>query len=142
MSKPLSIVWFRQDLRIHDNPALNAAADDGALLPIYILDDVNAAQWAMGGASRAWLHHSLSALNHSLDGKLLLFAGDARTIIRRLVEEQNVAAGFWNRCYEPWRIQRDRLIKEDLKGSSVNSRSFNASLLWEPWEVAKKDGSP
>jgi deoxyribodipyrimidine photo-lyase len=142
MSKTLSIVWFRQDLRIHDNPALNAAAESGALLPIYILDDVNAAQWAMGGASRVWLQHSLSALNHSLDGRLLLFAGDARAIIGRLVEEQNVAAIFWNRCYEPWRIQRDRLIKEDLKGGSVKSRSFNASLLWEPWEVAKKDGSP
>jgi len=142
MSKPLSIAWFRQDLRIHDNPALNAAAESGTLLPIYILDDVNAAQWAMGGASRAWLHHSLSALNHSLDGKLLLFAGDARTIIERLVEEQNVASVFWNRCYEPWRIQRDSLIKQDLKGAGVSSRSFNASLLWEPWDVAKKDGTP
>ena len=141
MSKSLSIAWFRQDLRIHDNPALNAAAEQGALLPIYILDDVNAAQWAMGGASRAWLHHSLTALNDSLDGRLLVFAGDARTIIRRLVEEQNVAAVFWNRCYEPWRIQRDSLIKQDLQEAGVDSRSFNASLLWEPWEVAKKDGT-
>ena len=142
MSKSLSIVWFRQDLRIHDNPALNAAAEYDTLLPIYILDDANAARWAMGGASRAWLHHSLAALDHSLDGKLQLFVGDAREIIGRLLAEQQVEAVFWNRCYEPWRVQRDILIKQDLQGLGVTSRSFNASLLWEPWEVAKKDGTP
>ena len=57
MSKTLSIVWFRQDLTIHDNPALNAAAECDALLPIYILDDINAAQWAMGGASQIGRAH-------------------------------------------------------------------------------------
>jgi len=142
MSKSLSILWFRQDLRIHDNPALNAAAEYDSLLPIYILDDVNAAHWAMGGASRAWLHHSLTALNQSLDGRLQLFIGDAREIIGRLLEAQQVDAVFWNRCYEPWRVQRDILIKQDLLGRGITSRSFNASLLWEPWEVSKKDGTP
>jgi deoxyribodipyrimidine photo-lyase len=142
MSQSLSIVWFRQDLRIHDNPALNAAAEYDAILPIYILDDVNAAHWAMGGASRAWLHHSLTALNQSLDGRLQLFVGDARDIIGRLLDEQQVDAIFWNRCYEPWRVQRDKLIKQDLLGRGVTSRSFNASLLWEPWDINKKDGTP
>jgi len=142
MSKSLSILWFRQDLRIHDNPALNAAAEYDALLPIYILDDVNAAQWAMGGASRAWLHHSLTALNQDLDGRLQLFVGDAREIFEQLLQEQQVDAVFWNRSYEPWRVQRDVLIKQDLLERGVTSRSFNASLLWEPWEVAKKDGTP
>jgi deoxyribodipyrimidine photo-lyase len=65
-SKPVTVAWFRQDLRISDNPALNAAAAAGDVLPIYILDDVNAADWAMGSASRAWLHHSLNALNLAL----------------------------------------------------------------------------
>jgi deoxyribodipyrimidine photo-lyase len=142
MPESLSIVWFRQDLRIHDNPALNAAAEQGVLLPIYILDDANAAQWAMGGASRAWLHHSLTALNRSLEGRLQLFVGDAREIISRLLDEQQIDAVFWNRCYEPWRVQRDILIKQDLVDRGVTSRSFKASLLWEPWEVAKKDGTP
>ena len=142
MSKSLSIVWFRQDLRVHDNPALNAAAEHDALLPIYILDNVNAARWAMGGASRAWLHHSLAALNQSLDGKLQLFVGDAREVIGRLLEEQQIEAVFWNRCYEPWRVHRDSMIKQDLTARDITNRSFNASLLWEPWEVAKKDGTP
>jgi deoxyribodipyrimidine photo-lyase len=96
----------------------------------------------MGGASRAWLHRSLESLNKSLDGSLQLFAGDARQILERLVTELEVDAVFWNRCYEPWRIRRDKLIKQDLQDKGVHNRSFNASLLWEPWTVSKQDGSP
>ena len=53
MSRPLSLVWFRQDLRLSDNPALSAAAARGDVLPVYILDDVNAGNDAMGAASRS-----------------------------------------------------------------------------------------
>ena len=141
-SKSLSIVWFRQDLRIHDNPALSAAAEYDGVVPIYILDDVNAADQAMGSASRAWLHRSLVALNAALDGRLQLFIGDASDIIRRLVTKLDVDAVFWNRCYEPWRRQRDNSIKQELLLQGIECRSFNASLLWEPWTVHKKDGTP
>ena len=72
-----TILWFRQDLRVADNPALLAAASCGRVLPIYILDDVNAGDWAPGEASRTGLHYSLDALNRSLDGNLRLFRGDA-----------------------------------------------------------------
>jgi deoxyribodipyrimidine photo-lyase len=142
MSETLAIAWFRQDLRIHDNPALNAAAEYDRVLPIYILDDNNAGDWAMGGASRAWLHRSLESLNEALDGKLQLFVGDAREIMRRLVAELEVDAVFWNRCYEPWRIRRDKLIKQDLQDEDIENRSFSGSLLWEPWTVSKQDGTP
>src|SRR5210317_1553402 len=136
MSQSLAIAWFRQDLRIHDNPALSAAAQHDAILPIYILDDENAAAWAMGGASRAWLHRSLASLNLSLGGRLQLFRGDACDIIRRLAEDYKVDAVYWNRCYEPWRVQRDARIRQELSEGEVSTRSFNASLLWEPWEIA------
>jgi deoxyribodipyrimidine photo-lyase len=142
MSRSLAIAWFRQDLRIHDNPALAAAAEHGALLPIYIVDDDNAGDWAMGGASRAWLHQSLASLNRSLGGRLQLFRGDARSIIRQLVENHDIAAVYWNRCYEPWRVRRDTLIRQDLSAAGIATHSYNAALLWEPWEVSKQDGTP
>ena len=66
MTKKISIHWFRQDLRLSDNPALTKAAEHEAVLPIYILDDENAGNHAMGGASRWWLHHSLEALNTAM----------------------------------------------------------------------------
>jgi len=69
------IHWFRQDLRIKDNPSLFEAAQNGRVLPIYILDDKNSGEHVMGGASRWWLHHSLKALEKSLNGKLSIYEG-------------------------------------------------------------------
>lgn len=134
------IVWFRQDLRLADNPALTAAVETGQpIIPIYILDDVNAEQWKLGGASRVWLHHSLHSLHKSLKNNLHVFHGDASKIITTLVKETSASKVFWNRCYEPWRIARDKQIKENL---SVPCHSENGSLLWEPWAVKKPDGTP
>ena len=136
------IVWFRQDLRLTDNPALSAASQHGSVLPVYILDDTNAADWAMGGASRWWLHHSLQSLNHSLQGRLLLLRGDPLSLLPRLSEAIHADGIHWNRCYEPWRIARDARLKEQLKDSGIAVESHNGSLLWEPWQALKQDGTP
>ncbi len=143
MTKPISIVWFRQDLRLADNPALWAAAGSGAaILPVYVLDDENAGLWKMGGASRVWLHHSLKALNESLDGKLVFLKGDAAVQIPSLAQETGASGVYWNRCYEPWRIARDKHIKQALGDMRIDAHSYNGSLLWEPWDVLKGDGTP
>jgi deoxyribodipyrimidine photo-lyase len=140
---PPAIVWFRQDLRVTDNPALTAAADTGnPVLPVYILDDANAGDWKMGAASRWWLHLSLRSLNASLDGHLRFLRGDALELLTRLADRVNAAGIFWNRCYEPWRIDRDRRIKTELKNNGRAVASFNGSLLFEPRGVPKADGSP
>ncbi len=137
------IVWFRQDLRLSDNPALHEALETGApILPLYILDDANAAQWKIGGASRVWLHHALAALNTDLADNLILKIGDARDIIPALTKETGARGVYWNRCYEPWRIARDKKIKSTLEADKIEAKSFNGSLLWEPWTVLKKDGTP
>lgn len=139
---PNFILWFRQDLRLSDNPALIEAAQNGAVLPIYILDDENAAAYKMGGASRWWLHHSLHDLNLSLGGNLRFYYGDAHEIITDLVKSHDIKGVYWNRCYEPWRISRDKKIKNTLGDMGVECHSFKASLLWEPWEIKKSDGTP
>ena len=137
------IVWFRQDLRLADNPALDAAVQSGAeILPVYVLDDVNAVEHARGAASRWWLHESLAALNKSLDGRLVLLNGDAKTLLPELAREIDAAAVYWNRCYEPWRIERDTAIRKTLNDADVSVRSFNGSLLWEPMHVLKADRTP
>ena len=69
----VSLVWFRQDLRLHDNPALAEAIDTGRVLPVYILDDTNPGDWKIGSASRWWLHHSLQQLNQALANKLWVY---------------------------------------------------------------------
>lgn len=142
MSKNIIIHWFRQDLRIQDNPSLYEAARQGGVLPIYILDDNNAGEHRMGGASRWWLHHSLQALNKALKGKLSVYIGEPKKILIDLVEEHNIRAVCWNRCYEPWCIARDKKVKKALEVHNIDAQSFNGSLLWEPWEVLKKDSTP
>jgi len=143
MTKKTAIVWFRQDLRLKDNPALIHAVEEGyQIIPLYILDSDNAADWQRGAASKWWLYKSLQALNESLGGNMVFRKGKADDILPEILKESGASAVFWNRCYEPWRIKRDMQIKEWLKEFRITCETFNGSLLWEPWEVHKKDGTP
>ena len=137
-----AICWFRSDLRLMDNPALFNAIKFGDILPVYIFDDVNSGEFTMGAASRWWLHHSLCFLNKSLDGNLLVYKGDPIKILPEIIKKYSIDAVYWNRCYEPWQIKRDALIKQKLKELGLQVFSYNGSLLFEPWEVLKQDATP
>ncbi len=141
-----AIVWFRRDLRLQDNPALQAAVKrGGAVVPVFVLDDETDGRWRAGAASRWWLHRSLAALDHALrerGGRLVLRKGDARAVLRMLVEEAGAAGVYWNRCYEPAAMARDAKIKTEFAAGGLDARSFNGSLLHEPHEVANKQGRP
>ncbi|MBX9773977.1 MAG: DNA photolyase family protein [Xanthobacteraceae bacterium] len=137
-----TVVWFRQDLRIRDNPALAAAHARGKVAPIFILDDVTPGprrRW--GGASRWWLHHSLVSLRHDL-GHLALFKGAPSDVLPAFIEKVGATAVFWNRCYEPYAIARDQALKASLQAGGIEVQTFNGSLLHEPWEVATASGAP
>jgi deoxyribodipyrimidine photo-lyase len=142
MKKPVSIIWFRQDLRLSDNPALIAACKAGSIVPVYILDQKPAGDWAMGAASRVWLHHSLKSLDQSLDGHLVLLEGDAKKALLTLAGTIDAQGIFWNRCYEPWRMEQDADIEAVLNKADVGVHIFNGSLLREPAENVTKDGKP
>lgn len=138
-----AIVWFRQDLRLGDNPAMSEAIQSGAdIIPIYILDDQNAAPWNPGAASRWWLHHSLNSLNQSLSGHLACYKGGAETVLETLIKTTGAKNVYWNRGYEPWLVDRDTRIKSTLERSGISVKTFNASLLYEPWAIKKDDGTP
>ncbi len=140
--KPV-IVWFRQDLRLSDNPALRAAVVSGApIIPLFILDDAAAGDWPWGGASRWWLHHSLTALDKALKGHLVLKKGDEAKIILALVKQTDADAIVWNRCYEPSMVERDHKLADALAEQGVPVTTFNAALLHEPWELKTKTGKP
>ena len=142
LAKNINVMWFRQDLRLADNPALTNALEDGKTLPIFILDNVNSKEHINGAASKWWLHHSLSKLNKSLKNKLCFFIGNPIDILDEIHKQFEISNIFWSRCYEPWRIKRDKKIKKYFNDQNVNVNTFNGSLLWEPWNIAKKDGTP
>ncbi len=140
------IVWFRNDLRLADNPALTAAAETGApVVPLCILEDDGEDPWPLGGASRWWLHGSLERLGQScarLGSPLVLRRGDAARVLLALAEETGAAGVVWNRRYAPALVARDTAIKEGLKARGLDARSFNANLLAEPWTIRNKSGGP
>ena len=114
-----SIVWLRQDLRTRDNPALAAASARGAVVPVFILDDTTAGSlWPLGGASRWWLHHSLVALRDDL-GQLTLVKGAPSDLMPEVIRKVGASAVYWNRCYEPFAIARDKELKETLQRLGV-----------------------
>lgn len=141
-----TLLWFRQDLRLQDNPALHAALSRGGpVIPVYILDDAGEWGWAPGAASRWWLHHSLAALDGSLrerGSRLVLLRGDAPATLRRLVRETGAGAVYWNRRYELAAVARDGWVETELAGAGVDVRTFNASLLNEPHTIANRQGRP
>ncbi|MBL8644159.1 MAG: deoxyribodipyrimidine photo-lyase [Rhodospirillaceae bacterium] len=145
-SPPPIIVWFRQDLRVADNPALHAAAATGrAVAPVYILDNAADAPWPLGGASRWWLHGALAALQASLaklGAPLILRQGDSANVLAALIKETGADALYWNRCYEPAAIERDKDIKTALKARHIDVQSFNSALLFEPWEIRTQSETP
>ncbi|MCG8494344.1 MAG: DNA photolyase family protein [Sneathiellales bacterium] len=142
MTTEISIVWFRRDLRIDDNPALTAGCKNGTVLPIYIFDEQDAAPWAAGEAQHYWILKALENLNKGLNGTLNLYQGRAEQVFSDLLQRFNIKAIYWNRAYEPWRMHRDTKLKEDLHNKGIEIKSFNGSLLWEPWTVLKSDGTP
>lgn len=141
-----SILWFRHDLRLSDNPALRAAVDlGGPLIPLFILDEAGEGNWRLGAASRWWLHHSLKSLGDSLeskDSKLVLRTGEAGIVLKRLCDETGAKAVYWNRRYEPAIVERDTSLKKELASMGIEVKSFNGSLLQSPLKITNKSGSP
>ncbi len=142
-----ALVWFRQDLRLSDNPALSTALSrHERVIPVFIHTDADPSDSAPGAASRWWLHHSLNSLDASLrelGSRLVIRSnGDIMTLLVQLVEQSGAGSVYWNRLYEPDHIQRDKLIKATLRERGVEVVSSNGGLLNEPWEISKNDGEP
>lgn len=141
-----SIVWFRIDLRLADNPALSSAVKRGGpVLPVFIHAPEEEAPWQPGGASRWWLHQSLASLDvalRKLGSRLIIRHGPTLETLRALVTETGAGAVFWNRRYEPAVIARDAMVKESLRHDGCKVESFNAALLHEPWTIQNQSKKP
>ncbi len=141
------IVWFRNDLRLRDNPALHAASLTGRpVIPLFIhAPDSEEGGWPLGGAVKLWLHHSLASLNCSLDTHCnsRLTLRDARTggsaaAILKIAREVGASAVHFNRIYEPWKVDRDANITASLRSAGFRVETFAASVLYEP-QVVRPD---
>lgn len=137
------IVWFRQDLRLADNPALAAAVESGRpIIPLYVLDETAP---PLGGASLWWLDKSLASLDASLralGSRLILRRGDPVHQIGEIIAATGAGAVVWNRLYDKHSVARDSALKSDLRADGVEAQSFDGGLLVEPWTVKSGSGDP
>ncbi|GAA2245240.1 DNA photolyase family protein [Herbiconiux moechotypicola] len=144
MTGSTTLVWFRDDLRVRDNPALTAAAKrDAPIVCLYVLDDESAGVRPLGGASRWWLHGSLEALAGELEElglTLTLRRGPAAEVVPAVVSETSADAAFWNRRYGDAERAIDTELKSGLRADGIEVQSFQASVLVEPWTIQTGQG--
>ena len=114
-NKPIALLWFRDDLRLADHPALTAALAKGyAILPVYIDESPSPQLRPLGAASRVWLHHALTALDHEFKQRgssLLIQRGEAQSVLKALIKATGAQALYWSRRYG----EQERLIDSQIK---------------------------
>jgi deoxyribodipyrimidine photo-lyase len=141
-----TIVWFRQDLRLRDNPALHAAVATGApVIPVYIWSPEEEGAWAPGAASRWWLHHSLIALTREVErrgSRLVLARGHTLSVLQKLAAKTGATAVHWNQRYEPAAVKQSRRVSDGLQRVGIGTSQFNGSLLSDPTQFRNKAGKP
>ncbi|KAJ0091988.1 hypothetical protein Patl1_25129 [Pistacia atlantica] len=145
MDSNRTIVWFRRDLRIEDNPALAAAARDGSVFPLYIWCPKEEGQFYPGRVSRWWLKQSISHLGQSLKslGAELVLIKTQSTLAALLecINAVKATKVVFNHLYDPVSLVRDHSIKEKLLELGISVQSYNGDLLYEPWEIYDERGN-
>ena len=145
-----SLMWFRDDLRLHDNQALSRAAEAAALgdapLVAVVLDEpAYPGTRPLGGATTWWRERSLYALASDLADhgvELIRAAGDAREEIPRLATELGATTVTWTRRYHGPLREVDATVKETLASQGITATSSPGFTLVEPWEVTNGQGQP
>ena len=135
-----SLIIFKNNLRINDNPILYQASKEESIIPAYIYDKINIRD--IGSASKYWAHNALKNLNKSLDNKMLFISGDTLLIIPQLVEKYSIEKVFIETPYIHEEIKLLIKLENILNERGVQLHSYNCSLLWEPQSILKIDKSP
>jgi deoxyribodipyrimidine photo-lyase len=141
-----TIVWFRRDLRLADNPALAAALEQAPrVVLLYVHAPDEEGDWPPGAASRWWLHHSLTQLSKSLrdrGAELHIRRGPTLSALLDAARSSRATRVVWNRLYEPAIAARDARVEQALVDAGIEADGFNAALLVEPWQTRTAQGDP
>ncbi|HEY3323785.1 MAG TPA: deoxyribodipyrimidine photo-lyase [Planctomycetota bacterium] len=140
------VLWFRQDLRLSDNPALRAArADFARIVPLFIWSPQEEGRWPAGAASRWWLHHSLMSLAQALrqrGARLILRTGPALDALRSVLRETGATAVYFSHRYEPEAIRVEREVATQLSAEGAIVKAFHSSLVFDPEAITTRAGRP
>ena len=140
------IVWFRRDLRLHDQPALTAACEAcSEVIPLFVFDEPLLRSHVFGSACVNFMLGCLQDLASSLGARGLTLQwrhGVPEEDVVRAVREWKADAVYWNRDYEPRGIERDRTVAQRLAQAGVVVRTFKDHVVFESDEVRGVTGDP
>lgn len=139
-----TIVWFRNDFRLHDNPALWGAAQEGIVVPLFIWSEEEQQEHAVSEASSWWLYHSVATLEKELQAhglKLFIKSGDEFDALVEVMEEADAEAVYFNERYEPAERSKGSRITAQLESMGKEVQTFHGQLLFNP-DLVNKQGEP
>lgn len=135
-----SIVWLRRDLRRGDHPALAAAAQDGPVLPLFVLDPEFFDD--AGPVRQAWLARTLRALDEVYDGRLCLRRGDPAEVVPQLAQELGATSVHISTETEPGGAARDARVDAALADRTIELVATGSPYAVTPGRIRNKEGNP
>ena len=146
MKDSISIFWFRRDLRLEDNTALNAALlHQDKVLPIFIFDTNILEELEENDPRVSFIYSTLKSIDNELskDGSgISCFKGKVESVFKHLTEKYNVTDVYFNKDYEPYALSRDDSIQKMLHSKDISSHTFKDQVIFEELEITKDDKSP
>ena len=136
-----TLVLFKNNLRINDNPVLYNGSKNNTILPVFILDEHNIKK-KLGSASKYWLYNALKSLNQSLNNKMLFFRGETLSIVDELIKKYDINKVVFEETFIKDDMSLQKKMESFLKKTNIKYHSYNCTLLWEPYSVLKNDGTP
>ncbi|MFZ1179354.1 MAG: deoxyribodipyrimidine photo-lyase, partial [Mycobacterium sp.] len=133
-----ALLWFRRDLRLHDHPALAAAADNEDVLACFVLDPRLEA--SSGRRRLQYLGDSLRQLRDDLGGRLLVTRGRPAERIPRIAKEISASSVHISHDFAPFGRRRDERVRAAL--GSVPLVATGSPYLVSPGRVTKPNGEP
>ena len=144
MSKAL--VWIRRDIRMVDHTALSAAcAENDQVLILFVFDSRILNKLPKNDKRITFIYEALSELHNDLKQKgsgLNVLFGDPVELVPKFAEQHDITTLYYNRDYEPYAIKRDQSVEKELKILNINCKNFRDHVIFEPYEILKKDRSP
>jgi deoxyribodipyrimidine photo-lyase len=142
----INIFWFRRDLRLEDNTALNRAFEDGLpVLPLFIFDTVILDELPADDPRISFIHSTLERINNELQehgSSVLVLKGDPEKVWKKLVASYEINSVYVNKDYEPYSISRDLKIESLLKKNKLSLFRFKDQVIFEEHEILKSDQDP
>ena len=146
MKDSISIFWFRRDLRLEDNTALNAALlHHDKVLPIFIFDTNILEELEENDPRVSFIYSTLKAMDNELSKEgsgISCFKGKVESVFKHLIEKYNVTDVYFNKDYEPYAVSRDNSIQKMLHSKDISSHIFKDQVIFEELEITKDDKSP